>query len=160
MNRAKDGSPPRSVNFMKRGKKMKKRFKIMSTLLALLTLLLGAIMPIQAAVVEPDVEPAWENTSVITLTLTFPDDGYAEATICGELGVTKIVIDVYVYRQVGSSWVQVGEKHATFNDMDGEISCRFNSINRAYYKAHYIFTVTKDGYDEVISKTQYKTCSQ
>lgn len=139
---------------------MKIRRKMLAMILAVLTLLVYMTMPIQAAVVEPDVTPMWENTATITLNLTFPDDGYAEASICGQLGVTKIIIDVYVYRQIGSSWALVGEEHTTINDMAGSISCRFNTINRAYYRAEYTFTVTKDNIDEVINKTQYRTCIQ
>ena len=139
---------------------MKKQFKLLALLMALVTMLTCMTMPIQAAVVQPDVEPNWVNTMSITLTLTFPDDGYAEATIIGDDGVTKIVIDVYVYRQIGSSWAKVGEKHTTCFGTLGAISCQFNTINRAYYRADYTFTVTKGNYDEVINKTQYRTCSQ
>lgn len=139
---------------------MKKQFKLLALLMALVTMLTCMTMPIQAAVVQPDVEPNWENTNNITITMSFPDDGYAEASIFGKPGVTKIVIDIYVYRQIGSSWALVGEKHSTFYDNNGLTSCQFNSINRAYYKANYTFTVTKDGVDEIISKTQYRTCVQ
>jgi len=139
---------------------MKLRFKMLAVGMDVLTFLLCMAVPIQAAVVKPDVEPNWENTATITLNLTFPDDGYAEATIYGDFGVTNIIIDVYVYRKVGSSWTLVGEEHATFNDMVGYISCRFNTINRAYYRADYTFTVTKGDFDEVITKTQSRTCVQ
>lgn len=139
---------------------MKIRRKMLAMILAVLTLLVYMTMPIQAAVVEPDVTPMWLNTATITLTLGFPDDGYAEATIVGNTGVTKIIIDVYVYRQIGSSWALVGEEHKTINGSYGVISCRFNSIKRAYYRADYIFTVTKDNIDEVITETQYRTCEQ
>lgn len=141
---------------------MKVRFKMLAVAMAVLTLLLCMAVPIQAAVVEPDVETNWENTATITLTMGFPDDGYgyAEASINGQPGVTKIVVDIYVYRQVGSSWVLVGEKHSTTNNIGTLVSCRFNAFNRAYYKAHYIFTVTKNNVDEIISETQYGTCSR
>ncbi len=140
---------------------MKLRFKIMATVMAVLTMLMCVAVPIQAAVVEPDVTPNWVNTANITLTLGFPDDGYgyAEASIDGLPGVTKIVIDIYVYRKIGSSWALVGEKHSTINGMTTLISCRFNAITRAYYRADYIFTVTKNNVDEIIVETQYRTCS-
>lgn len=139
---------------------MKKQFKLLALLMALVTMLTCMTMPIQAAVVQPDVEPNWENTNNIILTLSFPDDGYAEASVVGQLGVTKIVIDIFVYRQIGSSWALVGEEHTTILDIGGIASCQFNSINRAYYRADYTITVTKDNYDEVINKTIYRTCSQ
>ncbi len=140
---------------------MKLRFKIMATVMAVLTMLMCVAVPIQAAVVQPDVEPNWENTALITLALEFLDDGYgyAEAAITGEPGVYKIVVDIYVYRQIGNSWALVGEKHATVNNISALVSCRFNAFNRAYYKAHYIFTVTRNNIDEIISETKYRTCS-
>ena len=137
---------------------MKMRMKIMATVMAVLTMLMCMALPIQAAVVEPDVEPMWDNTATITLTLGFPDYGYAEASIFGKPGVTKIIIDVFVYRQSGSSWIYVNEKHTTINSQAGVISCQFTPVDGAYYRADYTFTVTKDGVDEVINKSQYRTC--
>ena len=138
---------------------MKLRFKMLAVAMAVLTMLLCMAVPIQAAVVEPDVEPNWQNTSSMTLTMSFPDDGYATATITGESGVTQIIIDIYVYRQSGSYWIQVGEAHTTTHGILADLSCQFNSIKRAYYRADYTFTVTKNGVDEIINKSQYKTCS-
>lgn len=141
---------------------MKVRFKMLAVAMAVLTLLLCMAVPIQAAVVEPDVEPNWQNTEVITLTMGFLDDGYgyAEASVIGDANANKIVVDIFVYRQVGTSWVLVGEKHETHYDSFALVSCRFNAFNRAYYRADYIFTVTKNNIDEVITKTKYKTCSR
>lgn len=141
---------------------MKLRFKMLAAVMAALTMLLCMAVPIQAAVVKPDVEPNWENTEVITLTMGFLDDGYgyAEASVIGDTNASKIVVDIYVYRQVGTSWVLVGEQHETHYDSVALVSCRFNAFNRAYYRAEYIFTVTKNNIDEVITKTKYKTCSR
>ncbi len=137
---------------------MKMRFKILATVLAVLTLLMCVTVPIQAAVVKPDVEPMWTNTDIITLNLTFPDYGYAEATVIGKSNVTKIEIDVYVYRQSGTSWIYVAEEHSSVNKEIGIISCQFTAISNVYYRADYTFTVTKGGVEEVIEKTQYRTC--
>ncbi|MBO5042307.1 MAG: hypothetical protein J6D87_05020 [Clostridia bacterium] len=141
---------------------MKVRFKMLAVAMAVLTLLLCMAVPIQAAVVKPDVEPNWQNTAAITLALSFLDDGYgyAEANVIGEPGVNKIVVDIYVYRQVGDSWVLVGEEHDTYYGISTLVSCRFNAFNRAYYRADYFFTVTRNNVDETISKTKYRTCSQ
>ena len=135
---------------------------MLAVAMAVLTLLLCMAVPIQAAVVKPDVEPNWQNTAAISLIMGFLDDGYgyAEATVMGEPGVTKIIVDIYVYRQVGQSWVLVGEEHTTYYGAATLASCRFNAFNRAYYKAHYIFTVTRDNIDEIISETKYETCSR
>lgn len=139
---------------------MKMCCKMLAMLMAILTVFLCMVMPINAAIAEPDVEPLWDNTATITLTLGFPDQGYADATIVGKSGVSKIIIDIYVYRQSGSSWIYVAEEHKTINGMYGVISCQFTPINGAYYKADYTFTVTKNNVDEVINKTKYRTCEQ
>ena len=137
---------------------MKMRFKMMATLMALMTLLTCVAMPIQAATAEPDVMPLWENTSSMTLTLGFPDYGYAEATITGKSGVTQIIVDIYVYRQSGSSWIYVNESHTTINRIAGGASCQCVAYSGTYYRADYTFTVTRNGIDEIINKTQYGTC--
>ena len=134
------------------------RFKIMSAALAVLTMLMCATLPIQAAVVKLDVEPMWDNTGTITLALGFPDYGYAEAVVVGQTGVTLITIDVYVYRQSGNAWIYVAEKHTVINGSSGGISCQFVAIPNTYYRADYTFTVTKNGLDEIIDKTQYRFC--
>ena len=138
---------------------MKKWCKVLVVTMAVLTTFLCVAMPINAAVAEPDVEPLWTNTNQITITLSFPDYGYADASIIGKVGVTKIVIDTYVHRQSGNSWIYVNEAHQTFyNTMGGGLSCKFTPIKGAYYRATYTFTVTRNGVDEVITETQYRTC--
>ena len=56
----------------------------------------------------------------------------------GHPTANKIKADVYVYRQVGSAWVYVGEEHKTVNSSSLTISCKFNSIEGAYYRADYM----------------------
>lgn len=137
---------------------MKMRCKMLAMLMAVLTMFLCLVMPINAAIAEPDVEPLWENTASVTISLGFPDDGYAEATVFGKSGVTQIIIDVYVYRQSGSSWIYVAEKHATISNRIGSISCQFTAISNTYYRADYTFTITRNGVDEIIQETKYRTC--
>lgn len=137
---------------------MKMSCKMLAMIMAISTLLLCWAMPIQAAVAEPDIEPMWDNTASVTISLGFPDDGYAEATVFGKSGVTKIIIDVYVYRQSGNSWIYVAEKHVTINNRIGSISCQFTAISNTYYRADYTFTITRNGIDEIIQETKYRTC--
>lgn len=137
---------------------MKMRFKIMSAALAVLTMLMCATLPIQAAVVKPDVEPNWDNTGSITLNLTFPDYGYAEASIYGYPGVSLIIVDIYVYKLSGASWVYVAGNHTTIYGQAGGASCQFTAIPGEYYRADYMFTVTKGSTDEIIDKSQYAFC--
>ena len=140
---------------------MKQRFKILSMVMVIVTVLMCTAMPIQAAVVQPDVEPMWDNTNTIIIGLSFPNNGCAEASVCGKTGVTQITIDICVYRQSGNSWIYVTEAHKTVtNKMTCALGCQFTPINGAYYRADFTFTITKGGVDEIIEKTKYKTCEQ
>ena len=132
------------------------RFQIMSAALAVLTMLMCATLPIQAAVVKPDVEPNWENTTSLHITLSFPDYGYAETSIVGKSGVTLIIIDIYVYMLTGATWTYVAGNHTTIYGRSGVASCQFTPIPNTYYRADYMFTVTRNGMDEIIDKSQYK----
>ena len=114
---------------------------------------------VSATTAEDPISPRWDNTGMVSCMIGFPDDGYgyAEAHVMGHPTANKIHADVYVYRQVGSSWVYVGEAHKTVDSCSLSISCRFNPIDGSYYRADYTFIVTKNGVDETITQTKYKT---
>ena len=115
-------------------------------------------VPAQAAVVDNTVEPCWDNTAIINLTLGFDDGiGGADAFVAGYPGTTKIEASVYVYRKSGLLWKYVTEEHVTINAMTGVLSCSFSATQGTYYKAEYTFIVTRNGTNESISKTQYRT---
>lgn len=135
------------------------KVKYFSVVLAVLTLL--SIFPLTAsATPNQGITPYWLNTGVVSCKIGFPDDGfgYADAHVMGHPTVNKITADVYVYRQVGSAWIYVGEEHKSVNSCSLTISCQFTPISGAYYRADYTFVVTKNGVDETITNTTYKTC--
>ena len=133
--------------------------KLIAFILMIVAIL--AIVPsmASAAAAGGTVVPCWQNTGSVSCKIGFPDDGYgyAEAYVMGHPTVNKIQGDVYVYRQVGSSWVYVGEAHKTVESCSLMLSCKFDPIDGAYYRADYTFVVTKGGVDEVITQTKYKT---
>ena len=132
--------------------------KLIAFILMVVTIL--SIIPCTAsAAVVDTVAPFWLNTGSVSCKIGFPDDGYgyAEACVMGHPTVSEIQGDVYVYRKVGSSWVYVGEEHKTVASCTLIISCKFTPVDGAYYRADYTFTVTKNGVDEVITQTKYKT---
>lgn len=133
--------------------------KIISFVLLIVTILSLVPCTVNASSAEDTVSPCWENTGMVSCMIGFPDDGYgyAEAHVMGHPTANKISADVYVYRQVGSSWVYVGEAHKTVESCSLSISCQFTPIEGAYYRADYTFVVTKDGVDETITETKYKT---
>ena len=141
---------------------MKKSMKCLSLVLALVTIILAMSVTTSAANHEPEITPLWDNTAIIICNVLFPDNnhGYAEANIMGHVTATHIEADVYVYRQEGSRWVYVTEKHAEIDDCTLTISCEFVPTNGTYYRADYTFTVTKNGVDETITKTKYKTFTE
>lgn len=108
-----------------------------------------------------EIAPYWQNTGAVSCKIRFPDDGYryAEAHVMGHPTANKIKADVYVYKQVGSAWIYVGEAHKTVDSCSLTISCQFTPIKGAYYRADYTFVVTKNGVDETIPNTVYKTCT-
>lgn len=123
-------------------------------------MLLSSIPCVVSAASGGDVAtPYWLNTAAVSCKIGFPDDGYgyAEAHVTGHLTVSKISGHVYVYRQVGDSWIYVSEAHKTVESCSLTISCKFTPIEDAYYRANYTFVVTKDGVDETITHTVYKT---
>ena len=138
---------------------MKQLKKIMLVCLAMILTMAFVAIPAQAAVADDTVAPCWDNTGVINLTLAFPREGVgcAEATIIGQPGATKIKASVYVYRKSGLLWKYVDEEHISVNAMTAGLSCTFDATQGTYYKAEYTITVTKNGTDETITKTQYRT---
>lgn len=133
--------------------------KLIAFILTLVTILSIVPCTVSAATVDDTVAPLWQNTGSVSCKIGFPNDGYgyAEACVMGHPTVTQIHGDVYVYRQVGSSWVYVGEEHKTVDSCTLILSCKFDPVDGAYYRADYTFTVTKNGIDEVITQTKYKT---
>ena len=136
----------------RQGDYMKKVKKRISLLLAIITLISVFSASVSAAVADP-VKPRWKNTGVVSCLIGFPDDGYgyAEGHVMGHPTVNKITADVYVYRQSGDDWIYAGEEHKTVYSASLNISCKFEPIDGAYYKADYTFVVTKNGVDELIT---------
>ena len=133
--------------------------KIISYFLIILTLLSVIPYTVSAATNDDEIVPYWVNTGVVSCKIGFPDDGYgyAEAHVMGHPTVNKIKGDVYVYRQVGNSWIYVGEAHKTVESCSLTLSCKFTPVEGAYYRADYTFVVSKGGVDETITQTKYKT---
>ena len=135
------------------------KIKVFSVIFALLVLL--SVATFGASANSDEIALYWQNTGSVSCKIGFSDDGYgyAEAHVMGHPTTNKITAEVYVYRQVGSSWVYVGEEHKTVNSNSLTLSCKFNSMKGAYYRADYTFVVTKNSVNETITKTTYKTCS-
>ena len=133
--------------------------KIISFILMLVIIVSIVPCAVSAAAMDDTVAPYWQNTGMVSCMIGFPDDGYgyAEAHVMGHPTANRIHGDVYVYRQEGSSWIYVGEEHKTVESCSLTISCQFEPIEGAYYRADYTFIVTKNGVDEVITQTKYKT---
>ncbi len=137
---------------------MKSTIKVMAFIITLVTVLTAIPVSVAAAKVENEIMPLWDNMSSNTISLAFVDGrGIAEATTVGRVGTTRIQIDVYVYRQVGSDWTYVTEDHEDVNRRSWGITCEFIPIANAYYRADFTFTITKNGVDEVVYDSYYNT---
>ena len=116
-------------------------------------------MPISAAQVNDEVaQPYWTNTSTIDVHIAFVDGvGYADGYVCGKFGTTMAQAYVVVYRQDGDSWVHIADKSVVSNSISAAVSCEFELVLGATYKAEYTFMVTKGDFTEGIARDAYKT---
>jgi hypothetical protein len=137
--------------------------KTILTIITIITLLATiGTLPTYAALPDPGetVEPMWDNTDIINIAISFPEEGYgfSECLVVGKSDVTKIVIEIVVYKKVGLSWLQVAEKQETINRHGGLSSCQFTPVEGATYKSTYKITVTKNNINEVIEKENIAVC--
>ena len=129
--------------------------------LVLMIVTIISILPctVNAAAADNTISPLWQNTRIINCFILTDSNGYAyaEGTAMGQTTVNKITADVYVYKQVGSYWVYVGEEHKTVNSCILTISYKFTPSQGSNYRADFTFVVTKNGVDETITRTEYKS---
>lgn len=133
--------------------------RVFILLLSAVLLLSATLIPIHAATDEDyGVMPCWTNTCTISVHVVFIDGvGYAEAMLVGYPTSSRVRIDVTVYKQSGSDWEYLAEKHVDKAASLTDISCPFEIVDGGYYKADYTFTVTDNGFDEVVTRTAYDT---
>lgn len=129
--------------------------------LVLMIVTITSILPctVNAAAADNTISPLWQNTRIIDCYILKDSNGYAyaEGTAIGQTTVNKITADVYVYKQIGSYWVYVGEEHKTANSCVLTISYKFTPSQGSNYRADFTFVVTKNGVDETITRTVYKS---
>ena len=133
--------------------------KAIALILMIVTIISLLPCTVNAASADNTISPLWQNTNNINCQIYTDSNGYAyaEATVVGYTTVNKISATVYIYRQNGSSWEYVGEEYKTVNNFLLTISCKFTPTQGSYYRADYTFVVTKNGVDETISKSRYKS---
>lgn len=128
--------------------------KLTVSIIAILVLVLTVLSPVSAA--QPD-GLQWTNTNVITGSIAYGEGrGYAEGAVIAKFGTSKIQVDAVVYKETNSGWVYVNEEHVTKYERTAAISCQFDADLWGYYRVDFTFTVTKDGYDEIINRTDYE----
>lgn len=133
--------------------------KILTIIVTVAMIMSWFCIAAQAATMDGSVTPRWDNTAMITVGIHFLETGeaFAESLTCGHFGTTKIASEVKVYKQYGSFWVQVAKAtQTTYGDTD-LLTCHFDPVVGAYYKAVFTVTVTKNNTDETITKTYYRT---
>lgn len=132
--------------------------KCLFMLLAVALLMSALIIPTGAALPENTVTPLWTNTSHVDRCIVFDEGmGYAEAAVIAKASPKSMVAEVYVYVQSGSDWIYVTEARNSKTGMTIGISCPFEAVSGAYYKAEYRFTITGNGIDEIITTAAYGT---
>ena len=137
--------------------------KTILTLIAIITLMSTvAVLPTYAALPDTGgtVEPRWDYTSVINTSLGFIEEenyGAAECSVVAQYHDVTITIDIVVHRKIGFLWVHVTEGHFEIDDSMALVTCPFSPIKGKTYRATYTITVTRNGSNEVITKTQTST---
>ncbi len=141
---------------MKEDKKMK---KFIICLISLMLAACAVAAPVGAAVIdEPGIEPLWENTDTLDVTLDFENNvGTAYSSVIAEFDATYIITDIYVYRVSGDKLTYVAQNHETVYDYVSCTTCDFAAVRGATYRIDYIFTVRRNGVSEVINRTIYGT---
>ncbi len=139
---------------------MKSKMRIWVTVLCLTLAMATSIVYVGAAQVDGGnvAEPMWTNTSSVQVTIVRLDGvGYAETLVMGKFGATAIKTDVYVFQLMGARWIYVTELHDIQYDQMAGVSCPFEAALYVAYRVEFKFTVTMNGTDEVINRTEFKT---
>lgn len=139
---------------------MKKLKKLLVVLLAA-TLMLSALpLSASAAKIENEATPWWNNAQLISCGIRFDENGfgYADSTVRGKIGTTEITTTIYVYRVVNGNKQYVAESHESIQSTSLFSDCQFAAVSGATYLAEYTFTITKNGVDEVITKSDTEIC--
>ena len=133
--------------------------KAIALILMIVTIISLLPCTVNAASADNTISPLWQNTNFIDCYIMTDSSGYAyaEGTVMGYTPVNKITADVYVYKQIGSAWMYVGQDHKTANSFLLTISYKFTPSQNSYYRADFTFVVTKNGVDETITTTKYLT---
>ncbi len=128
-------------------------------LLVTVVMLTAVIAPISAAKApENTVQPRWQYTMTVDCSMGFElDCGTAYSSVVAYFDSTKIVTDIYIYREVGDAWEYIAEAHETLNDFTSATTCDFPKIYGATYRADYTFTVYCGSSCETICRTIYGT---
>lgn len=135
--------------------------KILSLLIAMVMLV--SCLGVASFAALPDtgvVEPMWSNTGTFTYSFHFDDAtiGYAELSVGGKFGATRVTGTIEVYRQSGSDWIYVTGNCISVLDRTLTMSVPVTGVSGCYCKAVFTATVYKDGTSETITFTDYATC--
>ena len=117
------------------------------------------VIPVNAALPpENTLQPLWDNTALVDCTVAAVDGvGYAECIVKSMPGSSSIKTDIYVYEAINNVWIYQTEVHDIKYTRVAGVSCPFSVTVGCHYRADYTFTVTKNGVDEVITRTAYYT---
>ena len=133
--------------------------KIIAIILSAVMLVSYGLSVNAAVIPETEITPMWENTSSMANSMGFNGTtGIVECEILGDAGTTvSAIVRVYRQTEVGG-WTYIGGKRASSDTRSLIFSMTYGAIKGFQYKAVLEATVTKNGVDEVITKTSYKTC--
>ena len=133
-----------------------KRFMLVTN-----SILIVLIMGINALGALPiDYSPQWSNILRMSNIIAFDGlNGNASASVYGKTGTTKVEGTLTVYKQFGSSWIEVDSTtETTTTNSYVALSIDFSAVSGGYYKSFFEVTVTRNGVEESDTMTSYRTC--
>ena len=124
--------------------------------------MLISVLPVATHAAQiPEVQPQWANTLGVTTYVSFVGStGYVVVSITGYSGVTEISGDIQLYyKNASGAWVEIPKDWAfSVNRMVYGTEVTFAASPGREYKAVMSAVVTKNGYNESISKTATEIC--
>ena len=132
-----------------------------TTFISILLVILFSFSIVSSAAVINDetVVPLWDNISTINVHMNFVGtEGAVTGTIASKYA-DELRGTLVVYKQTDSGyWSYVGSAVETTTALAMAVTVEFEGELSGYYKAVFTVTATKDGVDETVTRTTYRTC--
>lgn len=147
---------------MKRVKNMKKLIAAVTAALLISCSSISLIsLPVNAAVIENEVEPCYSYTNSVSSSLSISGTtATMTSKVSGKSSATKIYITQYLQKKSGSSWTQVGAGHTgVYYSTSATMTNTVNSLSSGTYRVKTVAKVFNgNAYEIVTHYSNSTTC--